>query len=45
MSGLWCDGVMPPFFDKQLTKKSVNDTQKIVTTAYISDTEGSMFLK
>jgi hypothetical protein len=33
--GLWCDGVMPPFFDNELTQKSVNDTRKIITTAFI----------
>lgn len=26
---------MPPFFDGELSQKSVNDTRKIITTAYI----------
>lgn len=40
VKGLWCDGVLMPVFDNQLTKKSVNDTRKIITTAFIgySDT-------
>jgi hypothetical protein len=33
--GLWCDGVMLPFFDKELIPKAVNDSRKIITTAYI----------
>jgi hypothetical protein len=33
--GLWCDGILDPFIEKQLTKKSVNDTKTIVTTAFI----------
>ena len=31
----WCDGVAMPFIDSQLTKKSVNDTRKIETMAWI----------
>ena len=36
--GLWCDGVIDPFSDKQLTKKSVNDTRQISgATAFIGN--------
>lgn len=35
LRGLWCDGILPPFIERQLTKKSVNDTRTIVTTAFI----------
>lgn len=40
LKGFWCDGVswFPPF-NKQITKKSVNDTRKIVTKAWIGKTE------
>lgn len=31
----WCDGVLMPFIESQLTKKSVNDTRKIVTKAWL----------
>ncbi|RSK33077.1 hypothetical protein [Hymenobacter metallilatus] len=33
--GLWCDGILPPAVDSQLTRKHVNDTRRIVTTAFI----------
>ena len=33
--GLWCDGILDPFLESQLTKKNVNDTRTIVTTAFI----------
>ncbi len=34
--GFWCDGVSgSPFIDSQITKKSVNDTGKIETRAWI----------
>jgi hypothetical protein len=33
--GLWCDGVMMPLISSQLSKKSVNDTRRIVTKAWI----------
>lgn len=29
ISALSCDGILPPFIDKQLTKKSVNDTKRM----------------
>jgi hypothetical protein len=32
---LWCDGILDPFIESQLTKKNVNDTRTIVTTAFI----------
>ena len=36
IKGFWCDGVScNPTSDQQLDKKSVNDTRKIVTTAWI----------
>ncbi|MDU0368774.1 hypothetical protein ACFPAF_00080 [Hymenobacter endophyticus] len=35
IKGLWCDGVLPPVIDSHLTKKHVNDTRRIVTTAFI----------
>jgi hypothetical protein len=35
LKGFWCDGVMIPFIESQLTKKSVNDTKKIVTKAWL----------
>ncbi|MEH6765710.1 MAG: DUF4157 domain-containing protein [Aequorivita antarctica] len=35
-NGFWCDGISwDPIPDKQLTKKSVNDTRQIVTKAWI----------
>jgi hypothetical protein len=35
MNGFWCDGVAMPFIESQLTKKSVNDTRRIVTKAWL----------
>jgi hypothetical protein len=35
LKGFWCDGVLMPFIESQLTKKSVNDTRKIVTKAWL----------
>lgn len=35
LRGFWCDGVSMPFIESQLTKKSVNDTRKIVTKAWL----------
>jgi hypothetical protein len=35
LTGLWCDGVLDPAIEYQLTKKSVNDTRTMVTTAFI----------
>ncbi|MBD2767585.1 hypothetical protein IC235_06735 [Hymenobacter sp. BT664] len=32
---VWCDGVLMPFFENQTSKKSVNDTKRIVTKAWI----------
>ncbi|HEX8020346.1 hypothetical protein [Mucilaginibacter sp.] len=31
----WCDGVVMPFVEEQLTAKSVNGTRKIITKAWI----------
>jgi hypothetical protein len=39
LRGFWCDGVsQQPFIDSQITKKSVNDTRKIETIAWIGKT-------
>lgn len=39
LRGFWCDGVSwQPFIDSQITKKSVNDTGKIQTTAWLGKT-------
>jgi hypothetical protein len=39
LRGFWCDGILwPPFIDSQITKKSVNDTRKIETRAWIGKT-------
>jgi hypothetical protein len=35
LKGFWCDGVLMPFAESQLTKKGVNDTRKIVTKAWL----------
>jgi hypothetical protein len=35
LKGFWCDGELMPFIESQLTKKSVNDTRKIVTKAWL----------
>ena len=35
LKGFWCDGVMMPLDELQLAKKSVNDTRKIVTKAWL----------
>jgi hypothetical protein len=35
LKGFWCDGVMMPLIESQLTKKSVNDTRKIITKAWL----------
>jgi hypothetical protein len=35
LRGFWCDGVLMPFIESQLTKKNVNDTRKIVTKAWL----------
>jgi hypothetical protein len=32
---LWCDGVMMPFYDIELTRENVIKTKKIITTAWI----------
>jgi hypothetical protein len=32
---LWCDGILMPIIESQTSKKSVNDTRKIVTKAWI----------
>jgi hypothetical protein len=35
IKGLWCDGVQMPLITSQISKKSVNDTRRIVTKAWI----------
>ena len=37
IKSLWCDGVLDPFVESQLTKRSVNDTKTILTTAFIGN--------
>lgn len=32
---MWCDDVLMPFVESQVTKKSANDSKKIETTAWI----------
>ncbi len=31
----WCDGILMPHLDSQVSKKSVNDNRKIITKAWI----------
>ena len=35
IKGFWCDGVLMPSIESQLTKKSVNDTRQITTKAWL----------
>ncbi len=35
LKGFWCDGVLIPSIESQLTKKSVNDKRKIITKAWL----------
>ncbi|NOS93251.1 MAG: hypothetical protein HOP30_15130 [Cyclobacteriaceae bacterium] len=35
LSGFWCDGILMPTNDLQLTKKNINDKRKIVTKAWL----------
>lgn len=35
MNGFWCDGIAMPFIDRQLYPKHVNDTRKIITSAWL----------
>ncbi|MBX0290625.1 hypothetical protein K3G63_09265 [Hymenobacter sp. HSC-4F20] len=35
IKSLWCDGVLLPILESQLTKKSVNDTREVRTSAFI----------
>jgi hypothetical protein len=37
IASLWCDGVLDPFVESQLTRKSVKDTRTIVTAAFIGN--------
>ena len=32
---LWCDGIAMPFIDSEISKKSVNETNCIITKAWI----------
>lgn len=41
--GLWCDGILFPAIDSQLTKKYINDTRRIVTTAFIGYNETQLY--
>lgn len=33
--GFWCDGVLPPFNDNELSKKYVNDNRQVTLRAFI----------
>ena len=33
LKSFWCDGILMPLIESQLTKKSVNDTRQIITKA------------
>jgi len=35
LRGFWCDGVLMPTNETQLTKKNINDKRKIVTKAWL----------
>lgn len=35
LRGFWCDGILIPTNDFQLTKKNINDKRKIVTKAWL----------
>jgi hypothetical protein len=35
LRGFWCDGILVPTNDLQLTKKNINDKRKIVTKAWL----------
>ena len=35
VKGFWCDGVLAPFVDNELSKKHVNDSKQIVTQAFV----------
>jgi hypothetical protein len=35
LKGFWCDGILMPTNDLQLTKKNINDKRKIVTKAWL----------
>ena len=35
LRGFWCDGILMPTNDLQLTKKNINDKRKIVTRAWL----------
>ncbi len=38
-AGIWCDGISSrPLVDSQITKKSVNDTRRIETQAWLGKT-------
>jgi hypothetical protein len=41
----WIDGVTMPFIEKQLTKKSVNDTRKIETTVWTLTDKGDILFE
>jgi hypothetical protein len=43
VKGFWCDGVMVPS-NSQLFKKNINDSRKIVTTAFIGKDGQQEFL-
>jgi hypothetical protein len=40
INDFWCDGIVMPSIDRQLYPKNINDTRKIVTTAWIGPIKG-----
>jgi len=35
IKNFWCDGILPPTFENQYSKKFVNDNRKVVMTAFV----------
>jgi hypothetical protein len=35
VKGFWCDGVLAPFVDNELSKKHVNERKQIITRAFV----------
>lgn len=35
VKGFWCDGVLAPFVDNELSKKHVDDSKQIVARAFV----------
>ncbi|TGE28953.1 hypothetical protein [Hymenobacter metallicola] len=43
IKGLWCDGILPPVVESQLTKKAVNDTRQIITQAFVGHADTTAY--